>query len=163
MKTREDAVVLARSWLGTPYVLGGRIRGAGCDCATLLAEYLIEIGAVDRDQLTDLGLYSGDWFHHANSERYLRGLMKFGRLASETICRGGIETSPGDLALFKIAGSKVFNHGAIVTVWPRGIHAQASGVREVDLSSHALTCHMKMDLFDPFIVNEGVTNGAVRL
>jgi cell wall-associated NlpC family hydrolase len=163
VKSREDAVALARSWVGTPYVLGGRIRGAGCDCATLLAEYLIEIGAVGREQLTDLGLYSGDWFHHANSERYLRGLMRFGRLASETICRAGEKAAGGDLALFKVVGSKVFNHGAIVTAWPRGIHAQAAGVREVNLSLHPLTCYMRMDIFDPFIVNEGEANGAVRL
>ena len=41
LKARPEAVAIARSWIRTPYVMGGRIKGAGCDCATLLSEYLI--------------------------------------------------------------------------------------------------------------------------
>lgn len=147
---RASAVEIARSWLRTPYVLGGRVKGAGCDCATLLAEYLIEIGAATQADLQELGLYSHDWFCHAGTERYLRGLMRFGRLAAETICRGGIQAQPGDLVLFRVAGSKVFNHGAIVTAWPHGVHAGREGVREVDLTVHSLTAFRQMDVFDPF-------------
>jgi cell wall-associated NlpC family hydrolase len=150
MLDRSQAVAVARTWIRTPYVLGGRVKGAGCDCATVLAEYLIEIGAVEQKELVDLGLYSGDWFHHTTSERYLRGLMRFGKMASETICRGRADAQPGDLVLFKVAGSKVYNHGAIVTAWPRGIHAQAEGVREVNLAAHHLTGFRIMDVFDPF-------------
>ena len=39
MVTRERAVEIALAWKGTPYADRGRVRGAGCDCGTLLAEY----------------------------------------------------------------------------------------------------------------------------
>ena len=150
LSDRAQAVAVARTWLRTPYVLGGRIKGAGCDCATLLAEYLIEIGMASNAELEDLGFYSHDWFCHTSSERYLRGLMRFGTLVAETICREGEQAQPGDIALFRVAGSKVYNHGAIVTSWPMGIHAQHDGVHESNLASHRLTGHRQMDIFNPF-------------
>lgn len=159
MMSRTQAVAIARTWVGTPYVLQGRVKGAGCDCATLLAEYLIEIGASTEAQLIELGFYreggashsfSSDWFCHATKEQYLRSLMHFGRLVAETICRPGVKAQPGDLVLFRVAGSKRYNHGAIVTCWPKGIAAVHQGVREVDLASHKLTAYREMEVFDPF-------------
>jgi cell wall-associated NlpC family hydrolase len=163
MKTRTEAVAIARSWLRTPYVLGGRIKGAGVDCATLLAEYLIEIGAATEASLIEQGFYreggvshsySSDWFCNTSSQIYLRNLMRFGKLVAETICRGGAQAQPGDLVLFRVVNGRVFNHGAIVTAWPRGIHAEAEGVREVDLTGHPLTSFQPMDIFDPFVKPE---------
>ena len=159
MKTRSESVAIARTWLRTPYVLGGRMKAAGCDCATLLAEYLIEIGATTEAELIACGFYqedgaahsfSPDWFCHTKTEHYLRGLMLFGKLVAETVCRPGVIAQPGDLVLFRVVGSKRYNHGAIVTGWPRGIHAQHDGVREVNLAQHRLTAHRAMEVFDPF-------------
>jgi len=147
---RPEAVQVARSWLGTPYVLGGRVRGAGCDCGTLLAEYLIGIGAASREELEDLGFYGHDWFCHATSERYLLRLLRHARLVAETVCRRGVTAQPGSLALFRVVGSKVYNHGAIITEWPRGIHATADKVREVNLADDRLTAYRSMDIFDPW-------------
>jgi len=150
MYRRVEAVESARGWISTPYVLGGRQRGAGCDCCTLLAEYLIEIGASSREGLSKFGYYSADWFHHESEDRYLVGLRKFGTLVSETIARGGVKAESGDLVLFKIRQRRVYNHGAIVTRWPYGVHAQADGVREVDLVSCPLTAFRQMAVFDPW-------------
>lgn len=140
----------ARAWIGTPYVLRGRVRGAGCDCATLLAEYLIEIGAAAAEDLQDLGIYSHDWFCHASSERYLLRLMRHARQVAETLCRGDAQPRPGDLVLFRVAGSRIHNHGAIVTAWPLGIHAADDRVQETDLTQHPLTGYREMDVFNPF-------------
>lgn len=150
LKTRAEALEAIRGWIGTPYRLGARLRGEGCDCCTLLVEYLIEIGRVDRAALEQLPLYSPDWFLHAGSERYLRELMRYGTSIAETVCRADARPQPGDLALFKVAGSKLFNHGAVVTAWPRGIHAAADGVTEVDLVRCPLTSFRRMQIFDPF-------------
>jgi hypothetical protein len=57
MKSRTEALAIARSYIGTPYVLGGRVKGAGVDCATLLAEYLMEIGATTEAELIEAGFY----------------------------------------------------------------------------------------------------------
>lgn len=157
--TREEAVAVALSWKGTPYVMGGRLKGAGCDCATLLAEYLIEIGRVTEAQLIDIAFYKapgephllhGDWFLNTKSEIYLRGLMKFGRLVAETTCRRSEKALPGDLALFKVVHTKIYNHGGIVTRWPFGVHAGRDGVRVIDFSNHPLTAFKPMQIFDPF-------------
>ena len=147
---RSAAVLVARSFVGTPYVLGGRLKGAGVDCATLLGLYLVEIRVAPPDLWSGLKLYSHDWFLHDSNERYLRGLMRFGFLAAEALCRADAQAQPGDLALFRSVGSKVFNHGAVVTQWPRGIHAESNGVREVNLTQHRLTAYKPMEVFDPF-------------
>jgi cell wall-associated NlpC family hydrolase len=158
--SRPDAVARARAWLGTPYVLGGRVRGAGCDCATLLAEYLIEIGAAERE---DLGVYSHDWFCHTKSERYLLGLVRHARQTAELVCRGTVDARPGTLALFRCVGSHVYNHAAIITAWPRGIHAVHPKVAEFDLTSHRLTGHHEMALFDPWAAEEQVRSGVIQI
>lgn len=98
MKTATQAVDIARSYLGTPYVLGARRKGAGVDCATLLGEYLIEIERTTESALIEAGFYrecgaghtySHDWFLHTTRQEYLRGIMMFGKLVAETICRPG--------------------------------------------------------------------------
>ena len=150
MKSRTEAVAIARSFLGTPYVLGGRLKGAGVDCATLLGLYLIEIGAAPADLWKNLEGYHHDWFLHDANERYLRGLMRFGFDAALTLCRADAEAQPGDLVLFRVVQSKVFNHGAIVTAWPHGVHAGVDGVHEITLTTHKLTAFRPMEVFDPF-------------
>lgn len=164
MKTRSEAVAIARSYIDTPYVLGARVKGAGLDCGTLLGEYLIEIGRTTEAALIDAGFYrpgggghsfSHDWFCHASREEYLRGLMLFGKLVAETISRPGDQIpQPGDLVLFRCVKSKYFNHGAIVTAWPHGLHACDGKVRESNLAAHHLTGYKQMDVFDPFAPQE---------
>ena len=160
MKTPDECVSIARSFLGTPYVLGGRKKGAGVDCATLLGEYLIEIGRTTEAALIGAGFYrecgaghsySHDWFLHTTRQDYLRGIMMFGKLVAETICRPGEKPDPGFIVLFRSVNSERFNHGAIVTSWPRGIHACDGNVREGNLAAHRLTAYRSMDVFDPFV------------
>ena len=148
MTTRAEAVEIAKSWLGTPYVLGGRIKGAGCDCATLLAEYLIEIGAAPRE---DLGVYSHDWFCHASSERYLLGLLRHATATVEGVCRGTYRTEPGNVALFRVANSQRYNHGAVLLDWPFGIHACTENVQVINLAQHPMTSFQHMAIFEPKI------------
>jgi cell wall-associated NlpC family hydrolase len=140
-------VALARAWIGTPYVLGAHVRGAGVDCATLIAEYLIECGFAQRE---DLGIYSHDWFCHTSEERYVRGLLRHSVQTIEGICRGAVEAAPGDIALFRVVRSRVYNHGAIVTEWPLGVHAFGERVSEVDLTKHRITGFQEMAIFDPW-------------
>ena len=145
--SREEAVQIARSWLLTPYVLGGRVKGAGCDCATLLAEYAIECGFAERESL---GLYSHDWFCNTTEDRYKYGLLRHARSTVEGICCGTPNAQPGCLALFKVARSKLYNHGGIITAWPKMIHAVDPHVIESDATKHYMTSFSEMMLFDPW-------------
>lgn len=157
--TRLYAVDVARSFIGTPYRLRHHMKGYGVDCGTLLAEYLIEIGRARRVDFESIGFYAQDWFCHTTEERYLRHLIKFGKLIADTIACNGIKTArPGQIALFRVVGSRLFNHGAIITHWPYGVHAQADGVREVNLAANRLTASKAMELRDPF---QGVSDGAL--
>ena len=151
MITREEAVDVARSWKGTSYVLGGRVKNAGCDCGTLLAEYAIECGMCTKEELENIGLYSHDWFCNTSEERYLLNLMRHARKALESICRGTpSEAKPGCMVLFKSVRSPLYNHGGIVVAWPQIIHAVDPRVTQSDATQHYLTSFMKMCIFDPW-------------
>ena len=43
---REAVVAEARTWIGTPWIHMAAIKGAGVDCAMLLARVYIEVGLV---------------------------------------------------------------------------------------------------------------------
>ena len=108
---RAAVVAEAREWLGTPFHHQGRVKGAGVDCAMLLAEIYRRCGLVPH---VDPGYYPPDWHLHRDAERYLEKLMPYAReLAGPP--------APGDVAVFRFG--RTFSHGAIVVDWPRLIHA----------------------------------------
>lgn len=138
---------MARTFLETPYVLGGRVKGAGVDCATLIGCYLEECGFCNREEL---GVYGHDWFCHATDERYMLRLIRHAPRTLDAICQGTVDAKPGSLVLFKVAESRLFNHGGIITNWPLIIHAQDPCVKEVDATKFFLTSHREMSIFDPW-------------
>ena len=155
--TRADAVQYALCWDGTPYVTGGRVIHAGCDCATLLSEYIVGIG---RTSEIPLFTYAQDWFCHTAEERYFNEVSKYAELVWEGRCIGTpAEARPGNLALFRanIASGPTprYSHGCIVTEWPRALHAfHDRGVTEMRPALLPLTAHAEMAIFDPF-TNDG--------
>ena len=134
------------SWLGTPYVLGARIKGVGCDCASFLAEILIATGLAGRE---DLGVYSHDWFCHANADRYMLRLLRHASKTLETIAYRSIAAQPGDLVLTRTANSRVYNHGGVVVAWPKVVHAVDPFVEEIDASTHPLWSYQQVAVFRP--------------
>ncbi len=135
---RAHIVAVAHTWLGTPYHTGGRIKGSGVDCLTLLAEAYAEAGVVAP---IDIPYYPHDWHLHRGEERYLAGLLCH---ASE------IEGPPlpGDIALWKFG--RCFSHGAIVVEWPVIIHAYVGRACTLENADAALWLSH---------VGEGGTNG----
>lgn len=108
---RARVVACARGWLGTPYHPEARVKGAGVDCLTLLAEVFAEAGLIDRVCIPH---YPRDWHLHRSAERYLQGLLRYA---------GEIDGQPqaGDVVLWRFG--RCFSHGAIVVEWPTVIHA----------------------------------------
>jgi cell wall-associated NlpC family hydrolase len=114
-RARVEAIV--RSWIGTPFHDHARVKGAGCDCATLLLCVYEEAGLIPH---TDVGYYSPQFFNHQSEERYLRWVQKFaGEIAPAA-------AKQGDIALWKIG--KCFAHAAIIIApgWPNIVHAHAA-------------------------------------
>lgn len=143
----QAAVVAeAESWLGTQYVLGGRLKGVGVDCATFLAEILIACGLSPREEL---GVYSHDWFAHTDADRYMLRLLRHADRTLETVAYRSIDARPGDIVLTKTAKSRVYNHGGVVVAWPTIIHAMAPAVSKVDASTHPLWSYQRISVFTP--------------
>jgi cell wall-associated NlpC family hydrolase len=108
---RQRFVAAAKAYLGTPYHPGGRVKGAGVDCLTLLSCAAEDAGLIARASIPH---YPPDWHLHNGGERYMAGLLKYTHEIAGP-------PQPGDIALWRFGRS--FSHGAIVTEWPRIIHA----------------------------------------
>jgi len=121
---RAAVVAEARSWLGTPYAHAQGLKRAGVDCGTLLVRCFVDSGIVEP---FDPRPYSRTWFLHRDEEKYLDHIF----------ARGGEIAEPprsGDIVMWRIG--RLYAHGAIVSKWPRVIHAYAPArmVIETDLS-----------------------------
>jgi NlpC/P60 family putative phage cell wall peptidase len=109
---RAAVVAEAIAWLGTPYHHRARLKGVGVDCAQLPIGVYANVGLIEA---FDTGEYPPDWHLHRAGERYIAVIS---RLAGEI---DPAEVQPGDVLLFKFG--RAFSHGAIVTDWPRIVHA----------------------------------------
>ena len=107
---RKRIVEQAYSWLGTPYHTGGRVKGAGVDCLTLLAEVYNEAEIVEKIAIP---YYPNDWHLHRSQERYLEGILRYAKEVQKP--------QSGDIALWKFG--RCYSHGAIVIEYPLIIHA----------------------------------------
>jgi NlpC/P60 family putative phage cell wall peptidase len=123
---RAAVVAAARTWLGTPWHHDAAVKGGGIDCAHLLLEAFAEAGAIARFAPDR---YPADWHLHKGEERF-----------ADTVARFAVEIAaappfkPATVLLFR--HGRTFSHGAIVTAWPRIIHAYAAAfvVEEVDIT-----------------------------
>jgi len=143
---RSLIVQEARSWIGTPYHLGARIKGAGVDCATFILQVMVNVGVFTDSRLE---LYGSDWFKHTEEERYRMQVLRHAKKIVETICYQSIEALPGQIALGRCGISKVLNHGAIITEWPMAVHAVMPKVVEVNLSTAPLWAYHPIEIYDP--------------
>jgi NlpC/P60 family putative phage cell wall peptidase len=135
---RAAVVAEAESWIGTPYHHAARVKGAGCDCLTLLAEVFERAGVIAP---IEVPFYPPDWHLHRSAELYMNGVVAHAR---------EIEHSPrtGDIALFRFG--RCFAHGAIVTQWPRLIHAWHSVGVVADAADQPRLANRKVRFFSPF-------------
>lgn len=110
--TRGAIVAEALTWLRTPYHHRGTIKGVGVDCAQFPLQVYAACGLIEPFETGD---YPPDWHMHRSEERYLAAVQA----RAKEIDPG--EVQPGDLMVFRIG--RCYAHGAIVTAWPRLVHA----------------------------------------
>ena len=138
-RLRTAVVKEAASWIGTPFHHAARVKEAGVDCLMLLAEVYERAGVSGR---IEPPFYVPDWHLHRDAERYMQGLLRYARPTDAP--------APGDIALFRFG--RTFSHGAIVTCWPRLIHAYWNiGVVWGDATLHPLK-DRPVRFFTPFAV-----------
>lgn len=139
---RERIIAEAKSWLGTPFHHGARVKGAGVDCAQFVAAVYESVGVSDSVEFPE---YKKDWFLHSNDERYCDTVL------SQCII---VDTPlPGDIVLFRRQPKKgsmevqPYSHGAIVIEWPLVIQARwKANVELCDATSNPL-CLMPHSFF----------------
>ena len=108
---RLAVVQEALTWLGTPYLHQGRIRGAGVDCGQLLECVFEGAGVIQPTKIED---YPHDWHLHRSEERYLETVERVAHKVDR-------DPLPGDIILYRF--DKAISHGAIVVAWPTLIHS----------------------------------------
>jgi len=130
---RARIVAEAKTWIGTPYVSCGDVKGAGVDCAMLLIRVYQTDGTVDPDY--DPRPYSMQWFLHRGNALYLNGIIKH----CHQIMEG--ELQPADIAMYNFGRHAA--HGAIVVDGEYIIHAYRPGgvVQMVERRSIAHALH----------------------
>jgi len=141
---RLRIVSCSREWRGTPYHLRGMIKGVGADCGSLLFAVATELKLIDGS----LPEFQQDWWLHANNERYMRSVMRFAKKVSEGICYRDTPIKDGCFVLSRAANSRFYNHGGIVTQWPRLVHAVDPKVEECDATVHQLWALREIAAFD---------------
>jgi cell wall-associated NlpC family hydrolase len=99
---RAAVVAEARTWLKTPWVHMADVKGAGVDCAMLLARVYINVGLV---RPFDPRPYPADWYLHRSEERFLGVLLERSHPVEKP--------EAGDVAMFRVG--RCFSHGSIVT------------------------------------------------
>ena len=110
---RHVIVSLAKTWIGTPYSSGARLRGIGVDCAQFPAAVYIEAGEVEDFPIES---YPHDWHLHQGAERYLATVFKYAR----ELPKGELPKA-GDLVVWQYG--RTFSHGGIVVAWPQVLHS----------------------------------------
>lgn len=108
---RAAVIASATSWMNTPFHHAAKVKGAGVDCLRFLEAAYTEAGVIEQ---IDIPYYPSDWHMHRDAERYMEGLLQYAHAIDGP-------PLPGDIALFKFG--RCYSHGAIVTDWPRLIHA----------------------------------------
>ena len=102
---RERLIAEAKEWLCTPYHTGGRIKGAGCDCGTFLAEVWERAGLTEH---IEIPYYPEDIACHCAIPRYLMKIEEYCQLVMDGTRK------KGDTLVYWFSGSKVPHHAAIV-------------------------------------------------
>lgn len=125
IQEQRDAVVAeARTWIRTPYAHCARVKGAGVDCAMILAEVYGTV--LPAFKTVEIPEYSPQWHLHHSDEIYLNIVRQYASEVDSPL--------PGDIVVVKFG--RAFAHGGIVTAWPCLVHAymQAECVIEEDFN-----------------------------
>jgi cell wall-associated NlpC family hydrolase len=142
MSEKRLAVIAeARSWIGTPFHFGARIKGTGVDCAQFIAAVFEHCEIFNAD---DYGFFGRDWHFHTDVEHYKMRMVRHALELPLTT-----QPQPGDVALVRVG--RVFSHAGIIVEWPMLIHAGPRGVREVNGEFDPMWIHWDKCFFDPYV------------
>ncbi len=129
MTLRDEVLVCARSWLGTPYHHSQSCKGAGADCLGFLLGVYREL--YQREPETPPA-YTPDWGEIPDTKGVLPELL-LDAARRHLVPLPIAKSQPGDVLLFRMHPSAPIKHAAILSAPRQIIHAYSG--RGVCLSS----------------------------
>lgn len=123
----DDIVVLARSWVGTPYHHQASVKQVGTDCLGLVRGVYREL--YDKEP-ENIPAYSSDWAEASGVETMLEG-------ANRHLERVAVaDAVPGDVLIFRFRRGTLAKHAGILSAENRMVHAlEGARVSEIYLGS----------------------------
>jgi NlpC/P60 family putative phage cell wall peptidase len=112
VSARERALVVARTFLGTPYRHQGSRRGVGCDCLGLVRGVWRELYDAEAEEP---GAYSADWAELDGRDRLAEAAGRHLVAVEEAL--------PGDVVLFRWREGAPAKHCGVLDEGGRVIHA----------------------------------------
>lgn len=110
----DEAVAIARGWLGTPYRHQASLMGVGCDCLGLIRGIYRELYGEETEAVPP---YAPDWAEAAGAET----LAAAGHRHLDEIDVTDIQ--PGDVILFRWRPQHPAKHAGILATTATFIHA----------------------------------------
>jgi NlpC/P60 family putative phage cell wall peptidase len=110
----EEAVRLARAWIGTPYHHQASIRGVGADCLGLVRGVFRDLYGCDPEQPP---AYTRDWAEASGRETMLEAARRHLREIDPA------EARPGDVLVFRLRSTAVAKHAGVLATRSSMIHA----------------------------------------
>lgn len=133
MTVGEQAVAIARRWIGTPYLHQASVEGAGSDCLGLLRGIWRELYGGEPELVPP---YTPDWSEPARKERLWAAARR--HLIALSEAAGSLPERPGEVILFRLRAGGVAKHLGIAARVGAGasfVHAYSGhGVIESPLS-----------------------------
>jgi len=127
----REAVDEARRWLGTPYLHGASVKGAGTDCLGLIRGVWRAIYGGEPEAVP---IYTPDWSEPQGDEALLRAATRLMRPVP-----AGRAFASGEMLIFRMRSFGVAKHMGILanaSDAPSFVHAyERRGVIESSLSS----------------------------
>lgn len=126
MVSRRDVVVIARSWIGTPYHHQASRRGVGADCLGLVRGIFRAIHGREAEQVPG---YSADWGEASGRETLLEAAHRHLLVRATSDAEN---TEAGDVVVFRMRRGAVAKHVGVMTSNSTMVHAaERIGVVEV--------------------------------
>ncbi len=127
MTDRNEIMLAARLWIGTPYLHQASLRGAGCDCLGLVRGVWRDVYGVEPEET---GAYTPDWAEATRQERLADAGFR------HLLPVGVMDFAAGDVLLFRWRANVPAKHCAIATSRDTMIHAHdGAQVCEVAITS----------------------------
>lgn len=122
----EQAIAIARTWIGTPYQHQACLKGHGVDCVGLIKGIYEELYEVKTREVVN---YTPDWGDSNGNE----SLLKIARKYMRPVTPGNVDA--GHVVLMRWKRRRVAKHALLMTSSDTAIHAyNRSPVCEIHLS-----------------------------